>query len=121
MGKIKQFKCKNTTNKNNIKYQVRFGVQLNDNEDESGIFAKPEFYSSLEKAKVETIVTFNEIIKEMFPDATHDGLFMTKDMKCECCGENVSSVKYSNGGKLLFGRMDGVFDGGEFFIDIVEG
>ena len=82
---------------------------------------KSEYYSSLEKAKVEAIVTFNEIIKDMFPDATHDGLFMTKDMKCECCGENVSSVKYSNGGKLLFGRMDGVFDGGEFFIDIVEG
>ena len=33
MSKIKQFKCKNTTNKNNIKYQVRFGVQLNDNEE----------------------------------------------------------------------------------------
>jgi len=121
MSKIKQFKCKNTTNTNNIKYQVRFGVQLNDNKDESGVFAKPEYYSSIEKAKVEVIITFNEIIKEMFPDATHDGLFMTKDMKCECCGENVSSVKYSNGGKLLFGRMDGVFDGGEFFIDIVEG
>ena len=121
MSKIKQFKCKNTTNTNNIKYQVRFGIQLNDNEDESGVFAKPEYYSSIEKAKVEVIVTFNEIIKDMFPDATHDGLFMTKDMKCDCCGENVSSVKYSDGGKLLFGRMDIKFEGGEGFIDIVEG
>jgi len=123
MSKIKQFKCKNTTNTNNIKYQVRFGVQLNNNEDESGVFAKPEYYSSIEKAKAEVIITFNEIIKDMFPDATHDGLFMTKDMKCECCGENVSSVKYSNGGQLLFGRMDGKLGNsqGEFFIDIVEG
>jgi len=122
MSKIKQFKCKNTTNINNIKYQVRFGIQLNDNEDESGIFAKPEYYSSIEKAKVEAINIFNDDIKAMFPDATHDGLFMTKDMKCECCGENVSSVKYSNGGQVLFGRMDGVLGNGQgkFFIDIVE-
>jgi len=119
MAKIKQIG--GNKNKNNIKYQVRFGVQLNDNEDESGVFAKPEYYSSIEKAKVEVIVTFNEIIKDMFPDATHDGLFMTKDMKCDCCGENVSSVKYSDGGKLLFGRMDIKFEGGEGFIDIVEG
>jgi len=117
MAKIKH-NC--NKNKNNIKYQVRFGVQLNNNEDESGVFAKPEYYSSIEKAKAEVINIFNDDIKAMFPDATHDGLFMTKDMKCECCGENVSSVKYSNGGKQLFGRMDGVFDGGEFFIDIVE-
>ena len=119
MAKIKQINY--NKNKNNIKYQVRFGVQLNDNEDESGVFAKPEYYSSIEKAKVEVIITFNEIIKDMFPDATHDGFVMTKDIKCECCGENVSSMKYSNGGKQLFGRLDGVFDGGEFFIDIVDG
>jgi len=118
MAKIKQFYNKNKSN-NNIKYQVRFGIQLNDNEDESGVFAKPEYYSSIEKAKVEVIVTFNEIIKDMFPDATHNGLFMTKDMKCDC-GSNVSSVKYSNGGKQLFGRMDIKFEGGEGFIDIVE-
>ena len=118
MAKIKQINC--NKNKNNIKYQVRFGVQLNDNEDESGIFAKPEYYSSIEKAKAEVIITFNEIIKDMFPDAIHDGLFMTKDMKCEC-GSNVSSVKYSNGENQLFGRMDIKFEGGEGFIDIVEG
>jgi len=123
MAKIKQFKCKNTTNTNNIKYQVRFGIQLNNNEDESGIFAKSEYYSSLEKAKAEVMNIFNDDIKYMFPDATHNGLFMTKDMKCECCGENVSSVKYSDSGKLLFGRMDGLLGNGqgEFFIDIVEG
>jgi len=115
MSKIKQFCNKN---KNNIKYQVRFGVQLNDNEDESGVFAKPEYYASLEKAKAMNI--FNDDIKYMFPDAKHNGLFMTKDIKCECCGENVSSVKYSNGGKQLFGRMDIKFGGGEGFIDIVE-
>ena len=62
MSKIKQFKCKNTTNINNIKYQVRFGIQLNDNEDESGIFAKPEYYASLEKAKAEAMNIFNEYI-----------------------------------------------------------
>ena len=111
MGKIKQFKCKNTTNTNNIKYQVRFGIQLNNNEDESGIFSKPEYYSSIKKAKVEVINIFNYDIKAMFPDATHNGLFMTKD------------IKYSDSGKLLFGRMDGLLGNGqgEFFIDIVEG
>ena len=121
MSKIKQFKCKNTTNTNNIKYQVRFGIQLNNNEDESGVFAKPEYYVSIEKAKIEVITTFNEIIKAMFPDATHDGLIMVKDVKCDC-GSKVSSVKYSNGGQELFGRMDGLLGNGqgEFFIDIVE-
>ena len=120
MAKIKH-NC--NKNKNNIKYQVRFGVQLNNNEDESGVFAKPEYYASLEKAKAEVMNIFNDDIKVMFPDATHDGLFMTKDIKCECCGENVSSVKYSNGGMQLFGRIDGVLGNGqgEFFIDIVEG
>ena len=93
MSKIKQFKCKNTSNINNIKYQVRFGVQLNDNEDESGVFAKPEYYSSLEKAKAEEMNIFNEDIKARFPDATHSGLFMTENMKCECRTIDVSTVK----------------------------
>ena len=59
----------------------------------------------------------------MFPDAECGELIMVSDLKCEC-GCNYESAKYEDSGVELFGRMDGVLDkcdGGEFFIDIVEG
>jgi len=118
MGKIKQFKCKNT---NNIKYQVRFGVNLFE-EGKSGVFGKPTSFNTIEDAKKELYETYNSAIKGMFPDAECGELIMISDLKCEC-GCNYESAKYEDGTELI-ARIDGVLDnegGGEFYIEIVKG
>ena len=113
MAKIKQINC----NKNNIKYQVRFGVNLFE-EGKSGVFGKPTLFTNIEDAKKEVFETYNSAIKEMFPDAECGELIMISDLKCDC-GCNYESAKYENGPELV-GRMDGNFDGGEFYVEIVK-
>ena len=117
MAKIKQFCNKNKNNKN-IKYQVRFGVNLFE-EGKSGVFAKPKYFTNIEDAKKEVFETYNTAIKEMFPDAVCGELIMVSDLKCDC-GCNYESAKYEDGTELV-GRMDGGFDGGEFYVEIVKG
>ena len=114
MTKLKQIKCKN----NNIKYQVRFGVNLFE-EGKSGVFAKPEYFTTIKESKDEVINTFNTSIKEMFPDAECGDLIMVSDLKCDC-GCNYESAKYDDGTELI-GRMDIEFDGGEGYIEIIKG
>ena len=116
MAKIKQFCNKNKNNKN-IKYQVRFGINLFE-EEKSGVFAKPTFFKTISEAKKEVFETYNTVIKEMFPDAECGELIMVSDLKCDC-GCNYESAKYENGPELV-GRMDGNFDGGEFYVEIVK-
>jgi len=116
MAKIKQINC-NKNNKN-IKYQVRFGVNLFE-EGKSVVFGKPTFLKTIEKAKDEVYRTYNTAIKEMFPDAECGELIMVSDLKCDC-GCNYEYAKYENSEVELFGRMDGEFFGGEFYVEIVK-
>ena len=104
-----------------IPYQVRFGVKLDNDysQSQAGTFGKPEFFTTIKEVKDEVTKTFNSAIKEMFPDAKHSGLIMISDLKCNC-GSNISSATYEDGTELI-GRMDGDFNGGEFYIEIVKG
>jgi len=117
MAKIKQQINCNKNNKN-IKYQVRFGVNLFE-EGKSGVFGKPEYFTTIEDAKVEVYETYNTAIKEMFSDAECGKLIMVSDLKCEC-GCNYESAKYDDGTELV-GRMEIDFAGGEGYIEIVKG
>jgi len=117
MTKIKQIN-KNKNNKN-IKYQVRFGVNLFE-EGKSGVFAKPTFLKTIEEAKKEVFETYNTAIKEMFPDAECGELIMVSDLKCDC-GCNYESAKYEGSQTELVGRMEIGFEGGEGYIEIVKG
>ena len=118
MAKIKQINCNKNKNNKNIKYQVRFGVNLFE-EGKSGVFAKPKYFTNIEDAKKEVFETYNTAIKEMFTDAVCGELIMVSDLKCDC-GCNYESAKYEDGTELV-GRMDGGFDGGEFYVEIVKG
>ena len=116
MSKIKQFCNKNK----NIKYQVRFGVNLFE-EGKSGVFGKLTFFNTIKDAKNEAYEIFETAILDMFPDAECGELVMVSDLKCDC-GCNYESAKYKDGTELI-GRMDGVLDneeGGEFYIEIVK-
>jgi len=115
MAKIKQINC----NKNNIKYQVRFGVNLFE-EGKSGVFGKPTLFTNIEDAKKEVFETYNSAIKEMFPDAECGELIMISDLKCDC-GCNMESAKYEGSEVELFGRMEIEFEGGEGYVEIVKG
>ena len=119
MTKIKQINC-NKNNKN-IKYQVRFGVNLFE-EGKSGVFGKPTFLKTIQEAKKEVFETYNTVIKEMFPDAECGELIMVSDLKCDC-GCNYESAKYEDGTEMV-GRIDGILDkcdGGEFYVEIIKG
>jgi len=100
-----------------IPYQIQCGVNLFE-ENKSGVFGKPEYFTTIEEAKDEVIETYNSTIKEMFPDAECGELIMVSDLKCDC-GSNIESAKYEDG-TFLIGRMDGEFDGGEFYVEIVK-
>ena len=102
-----------------IPYQVRFGVKLNNDNSQAGTFGKPEYFITIAEAKNEVDNILNTAIKEMFPDAKYGELVMISDLKCNC-GCYYESAKYENGTELV-GRMDGGFDGGEFYIEIIKG
>jgi len=100
-------------------YQVRFGVKMNDDDSQAGVFGKPEYFTTIQEAKDEVNRTFITAIKKMFPDAECGELIMVSDLKCEC-GCNYESAKYEDGTELI-GRMDVEFEGGEGYIEIIKG
>lgn len=120
-------KITNTNDKNErrnyimakIKYQVRFGIKLNNDDNQAGTFGKPEYFTTIVEAKDEVNRIFNSEIKGIFPDAKCGELVMVTDLKCDC-GGNISSATYEDGTEL-FGRMDGVFEDGEFYVEIIKG
>ncbi len=101
-----------------IPYQVRFGVKLNNDDNQAGTFGKPEYFTTIEEAKSEVTRIFDTAIKEMFPDVECGDLVMISDLKCDC-GSNYESAKYEDGIELI-GRMDGEFEDGEFYIEIIK-
>ena len=106
-----------------IPYQIRFGVKMNNDDSQAGVFGKPEYFTNIEDAKKEVFETYNTAIKEMFPDAECGELIMISDLKCDC-GCNYESAKYEGSQIEMFGRMDGVLDkcdGGEFYVEIIKG
>ena len=102
-----------------VPYQVRFGIKLyNDDSSNGSVFGSDCYFTTIEEVKDETIRTFNTVIKEMFPHAEYGELVMISDLKCDC-GSNYESAKYKDGTELV-GRMDGIFEGGEFYIEIIK-
>jgi hypothetical protein len=103
-----------------IPYQIKFGIKLNNDDSQSGVFGSNNYFTIIKEAKDEVKRIFDTVIKEMFPNAIHNDLIMITDLKCDC-GSNISSATYDDGIELV-GRMDGKFneDEGEFYIEIVK-
>lgn len=105
-----------------IPYQIRCGLKLYDDDNKSGVFGSKEYFTTIAEAKNELDKMFKTIVKDMFSDAECGELVMISDLKCDC-GSNIESAKYEDGTELvgLIGRMDGKFEGGEFYIEIMKG
>jgi len=102
-----------------IPYQIRCGLKLyDDNSSDGVVFGSNGYFITIKETKDEAIDIFYKTIKEMFPDAEHGELIMVSDLKCDC-GCNMESAKYEDGTELI-GRMDGMFDRGEFYVEIVN-
>ena len=99
-------------------YQIRIGIKLNDDDCQTGTFGSNGYFTTIKEAKEEVTKIYNSTVKKMFSSVKHDGLIMVHDLKCDC-GCNYQSATYEDGTELV-GRMDGTFDSGEFYIEIVK-
>jgi len=74
--------------------------------------------TTLDEAKSEVFNIFWNIIKKNCSNVIADDLVMFEDIAPTChCG---CGMVATDGENILIGRMEGIFDKGEFFIDIIK-
>jgi len=88
-----------------ITYKIKFGFRVYDDAEQTGVFRCEDTFPTIEDAQKEVAKTFKSTIQKTFPNAKNTGL--------------ITKAKYINGIDV-FGRMDGTFTGGEFYIEIVR-